>query len=215
MLNLDTVGRLGDRPLLILGTGTADEWPHIFRGAGYVTGVPVQPVADDIGSGDQTSFIEAGVPAVQLFAGIHEDIHRPGDMPDKIDREGLVRVARVLHETVQYLGGRQEPLAGTRAGGAGDTAAAPGEKRRVSFGTVPDFSWNGQGVRLEDVRPGTPAAQAGLRAGDIIVEVNEAAVTDMRSYSSALRQLSPGDEIRVRFSRDGSEQRVVTRVTER
>jgi aminopeptidase N len=215
MLNLDTVGRLGERPLLILGTGTADAWPHIFRGAGYVTGVPVQAVADDIGSGDQTSFIEAGVPAVQLFAGVHEDIHRPGDTPDKIDSEGLVRVARVLHETVQYLGGRREPLASTRTGSASDTAATTGEKRRVSFGTVPDFSWDGQGVRLEDVRPGTPAAQAGLRAGDIIVEVNEAAVTDMRSYSNALRQLSPGDEIRVRFSRDSSEQRIVTRVTER
>jgi S1-C subfamily serine protease len=85
----------------------------------------------------------------------------------------------------------------------------------VSFGTVPDFSWDGQGVRLEDVRPGTPAAQAGLRAGDIIVAVNEAAVTDMRSYSNALRQFSPGDEIRVHFSRDGSEQRIVTRVIER
>jgi aminopeptidase N len=215
MLNLDTVGRLGERPLLILGTGTADEWPHIFRGAGYVTGIPVQAVADDIGSGDQTSFIEAGVPAVQFFAGIHEDIHRPGDTADKIDTEGLVRVARVLHEAVQYLGGRQEPLAGTRTGSAGDTAATPREKRRVSFGTVPDFSWDGQGVRLEDVRPGTPAAKAGLRPGDIIVEVNEAAVTDMRNYSNALRQLAPGDEIRVSFNRDGTVQRIVTRVIER
>ena len=215
MLNLDTVGRLGDRPLVLFGTGSANEWVHIFRGAGYVTGVPVRAVADDFGSSDQSSFIEAGVPAVQFFGGVHEDIHRPGDTPDRIDHGGLVKVANVLYETTQYLAQRPGALESTLAGSEKRPTARTKQTRRVSLGTVPDFTWSGEGVRLEDVRTGTPANRAGLQKGDIILRINEAQVDDMRRYAESLRRLSPGDEIRIDFSRNGKQHRVVTRVTER
>ena len=114
MVNLDSVGRLGERPLLMLGAGTAEEWVHILRGAGYVTGVQVKPVDDDIGSSDQTSFIEAGVPAVQLFAGAHPDFHRPGDTVDRIDAGGLLKTAQVLKEITTYLAGRPDAIPSRR-----------------------------------------------------------------------------------------------------
>jgi predicted metalloprotease with PDZ domain len=215
MLNLDTVGRLGEKPLVLFGTGSADEWPHIFRGAGYVTGVAVQPVQDDFGSSDQTSFIEAGIPAVQLFGGTHADIHRPGDTLDKLDSGGLLKVAEVLYAATDYLGRRPGPLTVTLPAAQKTPAAAASGARKVSFGTVPDFTWSGGGVRLEDVRAATPAASAGLRAGDIISAVNDRPVTNMRDYAQALRVLQPGDEIRVRFRRGTHEQVVTTRVTER
>jgi aminopeptidase N len=215
MLNLDTVGRLGERPLTVFGTGTADEWVHIFRGAGYVTGVPLTAVADDFGSGDQTTFIEAGIPAVQFFSGSHEDFHRPGDTPEKLDYDGLARVAEVLNETVRYLGERPQPLNSRLGGPRSHAPPARSSSRRVSFGSVPDFTYGGNGVRLDDVRANTPAERAGLRKGDIIIAVNETAVSDMRSYSEALKALDPGDEIRVRFLRDGVEMTLQTQVTER
>ena len=215
MLNLDTVGRLGDRPLTLFGTGTADEWVHIFRGASYVTGVPVKTVADDFGSSDQTAFIEAGIPAVQFFSGSHEDFHRPGDTPEKLDHDGLTRVARVLNETVRYLGERPGPLHSTLGGAQNSVPATRTASRHVSFGTVPDFTYSGAGVRLDDVRADTPAQRAGLRTGDIIIAVNEAPVDGMRTYSEALKQLEPGDEIRVNFLRDGVEKTLSTHVTER
>ena len=215
MLNLDTVGRLGDNPVTVFGAGSAEEWVHIFRGASHVTGVDVKPVGDDFGSSDQSSFIAAGVPAVQLFGSLHADIHRPGDTLDKIDVSGLVKVTQLLDEAVLYLAGRPQPLSSKLAGEprAGQ-AAVPG-KRRVSLGTVPDFAFSGPGVRLEDVRAGSPAAQAGLQAGDVIIAVNQGAVDDMRDYAAALKRLQPGDEIRVRFRRAGAEQTVTTRVVER
>jgi aminopeptidase N len=215
MLNLDTVGRLGDRPLVLFGTGSATEWVHIFRGAGYVTGVPVRAVADDFGSSDQTSFLEAGVPAVQFFGGVHEDIHRPGDTPDRIDPDGLVKVARVLYEATEYLAQRPGTLDSTLAGSDKPVSASMPQTRRVSLGTVPDFTWSGDGVRLDDVRDGTPAARAGLQKGDIILGINEVPVESMRQYAESLRQLSPGDEIRIDFRRDGKQQRVITHVTAR
>jgi hypothetical protein len=215
MLNLDTVGRLDKRPLALFGTGTADEWVHIFRGAGYVTGVNVKTVNDDFGSSDQTAFIEAGVPAVQFFAGQHEDFHRPGDTPDKIDYPGLVKVAKVLNETVRYLSERSEALQSTLSETPSTARIGPTVTRRVSFGTVPDFTYNGEGVRLDDVRTGTPAERAGLRTGDIIIAVNAEPVNGMRAYSGALKKLAPGDEIRVRYLRNGIERTLTARVTER
>jgi aminopeptidase N len=102
MLNLDTVGRLGQNKLMILGTASAHEWPHIFQGASYVTGVPVEPIADDWGASDQKSFLDAGVPAVQLFSGAHRDYHRPTDTVDKIDPQGLVKIAAVAREAIVW-----------------------------------------------------------------------------------------------------------------
>ncbi|MEN8206799.1 MAG: M20/M25/M40 family metallo-hydrolase [Pseudomonadota bacterium] len=215
MLNLDTIGRLGEQPLILFGTGTADEWVHIFHGAGYVTGIPVKTVADDFGSSDQTAFIEAGIPAVQFFSGSHEDFHQPGDTAEKLDYDGLTRVARVLNETVRYLGERPEPLHSTLGGAQSRVPVTRSGSRRVSFGTVPDFTYSGTGVRLDDVRAGTPAERAGLRKGDIILVVNETPVDDLRAYSEALKQLGPGDEIRVSFLRDGVEKTLNTQVTER
>ena len=215
MLNLDTVGRLGSKPLVLFGTGTADEWVHIFRGVSYVTGVPVKTVNEDFGSSDQTSFIEAGIPAVQFFGGTHADIHRPGDTLDKLDMDGLLKVARAVYETTGYLAERPGSLSSKLDGNKYNSKPPEPGSRRVSFGTVPDFTYEGDGVRLDDVRTGTPAARIGLRKGDIITTVNETPVANLRQYSEALKRLSPDDEIRVRYQRGGIESTATTHVTER
>ena len=214
MVNLDTVGRLGERPLLALGAGTAEEWVHILQGAGYVTGVQVKPVADDIGSSDQTSFIEAGVPAVQLFA--HADFHRPGDTPEKIDPAGLVKTAQVLKEVAIYLAGRPDALNSSMGKSQGTLATPiPQGKRRVSLGIVPDYGASGDGVQIAGVRPGTPAARAGLRAGDVIGALNGTPVHNLRDYTQVLQELAPGDSVSILYLRDASAHRASTRVIER
>jgi hypothetical protein len=216
MINIDTVGRLGERPLLALGAGSAEEWVHILRGAGYVTGALVKSVADDIGSSDQTSFIEAGVPAVQLFSGAHADFHRPGDTADKIDAAGLVKTAQVLKEMTTYLAERPEALS-SNTGKSQQILATPSVqgKRRVSLGIVPDYAASADGVRVAEVRAGTPVAQAGLRAGDIIRALNGATVHDLRDYTRALLELAPGDAARILYTRNAVEHRVTVRVIAR
>ncbi len=216
MINLDTVGRLGERPLLALGAGSAEEWVHILRGAGYVTGALVKPVADDIGSSDQTSFIEAGVPAVQLFSGAHADFHRPGDTADKIDAAGLLTTAQVLKEMATYLAERPEALSSSTGKSQQILATPPVQgKRRVSLGIVPDYAVSGDGVRVAEVRADTPAAQAGLRAGDSITMLNGSAVHDMRDYTRALQELAPGDAVEIVFTRNATGHRTTARVIER
>lgn len=217
MVNLDTVGRLGSGKLLVLGAGTAREWVHIFNGAGFVTGVPLKVVARDPGGSDQVSFHEAGVAAVQLFTGPHPDYHRPTDTPDRVDGEGLVRVAAVVQEVLEYLAGRPDPLTSTLPGRPGEeraTGDAEG-RRKVYLGTVPDFAHEGAGVRLADVAPGSPVDRAGLRPGDVIVELGKTPVESLSDYSRALKALSPGDEVRVRYLRHGEQREAAARVEER
>lgn len=216
MLNLDTVGRLGSNPITIFGTGTAREFVHIFRGVGFVTGIPINSVPDDIGSSDQTAFMKAGIPAIQFFASAHEDYHAPGDTVDKIDAAGLVKVATVLKETTEYLANRPEPLtATTQSNQTSPQSQVTPEKRKVSLGTVPDFSYQGQGVRVENVIPGSPAEQIALQHGDILTELANQPINDLATYSTILKTLKPGQQTTLQFMRDGKKNTIQIILTER
>ena len=211
VINLDTVGRLFDRPLSVLGTGTATEWPHIFRGAGFVTGVESRNIPDALESSDHVPFVERGIPAVQIFTGAHADYHRPGDTAEKIDAAGLVKVATFVREGIAYLAERPDPLTVTITTPGPGTASRPsaggGEAtpRRASLGTVPDFAFQGPGVRAEGIVEGSPAAKAGIAAGDVIIRINEQPVANLQEYSNLLRTLKPGQTVSVVLRRGEKE----------
>jgi hypothetical protein len=232
VVNLDTVGRLGTGRISVLGAGSATEWPHIFRGAGFVTGIESTVVSGNAEASDQRTFLERGIPAVQIFTGPHADYHKPGDTADKVDVAGLVKVATLAREAAVYLAGRAEPLtvtladaprtagagsppAGASPGAAAGAAAGAAPARRVSFGTVPDFTYEGQGLRLTGVTPGSPAAAAGLQAGDIITRVADRPIGSLRDFSDALKTLAPGQSVPVVFTRDGQERTVTITLAER
>jgi hypothetical protein len=225
VINLDTVGRLGREKLSVLGTGTASEWQHIFRGAGFVTGVESRNVPESVESSDQVAFIEKGVPAVQIFSGAHTDYHRPTDTADKIDVAGLVKVATFVKEGIVYLAERPEPLTNTIKPGppAARPAAPPGGApagaaegtRRVSFGTVPDFAFQGPGVKVTGLVPGSPAEAAGIREGDVVLNIDGRAVANLQGFSDILRSLAPGQTVAVVLDRSGSQMTVKITLAER
>ncbi|MCO6440263.1 MAG: M20/M25/M40 family metallo-hydrolase [Nitrococcus mobilis] len=216
MINLDTVGRLGAGELLVLATDSAREWPLVFREAGFVSGIPIKTVARDIGSSDQTPFLKAGIPAVQLFTGAHGDYHRPTDTVAKIDSAGLSGIATVLKAAVEYLAARTEPLHSDRLSATAQAASAgPGRHRRVRLGSVPDFAWTGRGVRLSGVTAGTPAEAAGLRAGDVIIRLDGVTIDTLADFAKALRRLAPGRSLVIELLRDGRPRTVTARVVAR
>jgi hypothetical protein len=209
VVNLDTVGRLFDQKVSILGTGTADEWQHIFRGSSFVTGVESRNVPDSAEGSDQMSFIERGIPGVQIFTQAHLDYHRPTDTAEKIDVAGLVKVATLVKEAVAYLAGREDPLSVTIEGTATETAAKPASAapsgRKVRFGTIPDFAFQGPGAKIDSVTPGSPAEKAGLRQGDILIQIGEQKIASLREFSAALKTLEPDQTVRATVLRDGEE----------
>ncbi len=60
-----------------------------------------------------------------------------------------------------------------------------------------------QGVLLKSVYPGGPAAQAGLKTGDVVLSVDGAEVDDMQSLNYRIATRKPGDVVRLKVSSDG------------
>jgi len=218
MINIDTIGQLGQDALTIFGAHSASEWVHIFRGVGYVTGVPIKQSTLDTGNGDEKSFLDAGVPSVHFFSGARDNYHRPTDTVDRIDTAGLVKTAAVLKEVVEYLAGRPEPLTSTLTDIKDTTAlqkGKPHKKRKVVLGTIPDFGYTGKGVRLSGVTPDTPAGKAGLQEGDIIARIEDTVIEDLQAFSDVLKTLQAGSEITIVFMRDNVEHSVTAKVIAR
>jgi aminopeptidase N len=200
------VGRLGDKKLMVLSSNSAREWRFIFMGASYVTGVESEMVTQDLDASDQRSFIEVGVPGVQFFAGAHEDYHKPSDVASKIDAVGLVKVATLVREGVLYLADREGAM--TFQGQQAPTETkkpAPTGDRRVTTGSMPDFAYSGEGVRIADLSPDSPAAKGGLQKGDVIVKIGNVKVANLADYSNALKTYQPGDVVDFGYIRDGKE----------
>jgi hypothetical protein len=218
MINLDTVGRLFDGSLTVFGTSTAQELSPVVTGINYAFRFDLLMPENDPGGSDQMSFVRRGVPAVQLFTGPHEDYHRPSDTADKLDYEGIGKIAGFTAELVLYLTEREEPMTylPPGAGTSAEPRAPSGSTgRRVSFGSIPDFNHEGAGVLLSGVIPGSAAEKAGLKAGDLLVEFAGVEIENLGSFSDVLKGLSPGDEADVAFMRGGERMTATVTVTER
>jgi hypothetical protein len=216
VLNMDTVGRLGNKKLLVLNSNTAREWKFIFMGASYVTGVESEMVTQDLDASDQVSFINEGIPGVQFFSGAHRDYHRPTDTIDNIDASGLVKVASFVREGLLYLAEREEPLNFTGISKKEKPKTmgrptAPQGGRKVSTGTMPDFAFSGEGVRIASLSANSPAEKAGLKKGDIIIQLGEYKVKNLREYSNALKAYKPGDTVDLMYLRSGEQ--IYTKIT--
>ncbi len=203
----------------MLNADSAREWRFIFMGVGYTTGAPIKVVPEPLDSSDQMSCIELGIPAVQLFTGPTPDYHRPSDTADTIDADGMAVVTEAAHEAVVYLAERLEPMTVTIAGEAAPAthpAGAPSAStRRASLGTMPDFGFEGPGVRVQQVMPSSAAEAAGLLAGDVLIAFDGEEVTDLRGYSTLLKAKSPGDQVAVTVLRDGEQMTMTATLGER
>ena len=200
MINLDSTGRLEGRRLQVFGTESAYEWPFMAQGIGFTIGVQSEFPAAAIASSDHASFLQAGIPAIHLFAGTHPDFHRATDTSDKLDAAGMSDIALWLEEALVYLGDRAEPLRVTLENAPATPAPADGP-RSAALGVVPDFGWTGEGVRVDGITPDSAAAAAGLQAGDILLRFNGETVDDLQAYSDLLREVDPGFTVRLEIRR--------------
>ncbi len=205
-VNLDTVGRAGTK-IMVFGGSSATEWPELLAAAEAVTGVETELVTQEITASDHTAFLEAGIPAVHLFGSATGDYHRPSDTADKIDSAGLLRVAALTRQVILDLASRPEPLDSKIEAAAKATKPQPPTGKRkgrtVSTGTMPDFAYAGEGVRVKQLGEGSPGALAGLRPGDVITGLGGVPVKALRAYTIGLIKYEPGDRVKVAIDRDG------------
>ncbi len=210
MINLDMVGRLRQKRLIVYGSQTAKEFPALLDSLNWHAGLDLHAQGDGYGPSDQSSFYAAGRPVLHFFTDLHEDYHRTTDDWEKINVEGFGQVASFVTGVVTALANRPGPLtpvaAATRPPASGD---APGPEHASQgygayLGTVPDMTDSPGGVRLLGVRAGSPAEKAGLRGDDIITRIGDMNVPDLQAMTDALRSHQPGDtvEITVKRGRD-------------
>ncbi len=194
-LNFDTVGRLYNNKLMILNWKSAREWKFIFMGTDYVTGIPTDLIKEQLDASDQGSFLAMGIPAIQFFSGPNKDYHKPTDTADKIDKAGLVKVATVGKEVLDYLANREEPLSVSIKKSISKKSERTKTARKVMTGIVPDFTFNGTGVRVSDMLDNSPASKSGVKVNDIIIRVDDTAVNNLMDYSNILKKYNPNDKI--------------------
>jgi hypothetical protein len=224
MINMDTVGRMENNRLIILNASSAAELAPALRGVDLAFGLDLAiPEKGPFGS-DQLSFIEKGIPAVQLFTGANADYHRPTDTPEKLDYAGIVTIASYTAELARFLADRDAPLtfvSPAKEIEATEAARAAGgptpSGRRASLGTIPDFSGADAepGVPISGVLPGSPADKAGLKGGDRLTAMDGERLSGIEDFTAALKAHAPGDTVRVTFVRAGKEETVVAVLGER
>ena len=198
MINLDMVGRLRNKRLIVYGTGTAKEFPALIDSLNWHSGFDLKAQGDGYGPSDQSSFYAAGKPVLHIFTDLHEDYHRTTDDWEKINREGFEQVADFTLGVVKALSNRPGRLTVVDASPPQHTASstAPVSPGYGAYlGTIPDMTDNPGGVRLVGVRAGSPAEKAGLRGDDVITRIGAMDVTDLQAMTDALRSHKPGDTV--------------------
>ena len=211
MLNLDMVGRPRGR-IMISGLETAPAIDEELKpAAAAIEGLEIRRFQEGagVGSSDDTSFLLKKVPAVAFFSGFHGDYHRPTDDWPHIDDAGAARVASLAYELAARLSARRErPQYVARAAPAGHGTTSGSETGSIGgygpyFGSVPDFGDSDAGVKFAEVRENSPAAKAGLKAGDLMVSFDGKPMRTLYDFTYALREKKPGDEVEVKVVRGG------------
>jgi hypothetical protein len=201
-LNFDMVGRMHDNKLTIQAVGTSPAWSKLIEQANVAAGFDLQIQQDPYQPTDVATFNQASVPCLSFFTGTHTDYHRPSDTPQKIDYEDLDRVVDFGAAIVRKLEALERPPQFTKV--AQPTESGAGRAGvRVFTGTIPDYSTDVKGLLLSGVIGGGPAEQAGLRKGDVIVEIAGQSITNIYDYTYALEVLKIGQPTKVVFMRDG------------
>jgi peptidase M28-like protein/PDZ domain-containing protein len=206
MINLDMVGRLRQKRLIVYGVQTAKEFPALLDSLNWHAGLDLHAQGDGYGPSDQSSFYAAGRPVLHLFTDLHEDYHRTTDDWQKINVEGFDQVTDFTVGLVTALANRPTPLTPVAVPRPTPTAGAAQTPGYGAYlGTVPDMTDSPGGVRLLGVRAGSPAEKAGLRGDDIITRIGDMAVPDLEAMTQALRSHKAGDTVEIVVRRGGQE----------
>ena len=202
MVNLDMVGRLRNGRLIVYGARSAKEFPALLDSLNWYAGFDLKAQGDGYGPSDHSSFYAAKRPVLHLFTDLHEDYHRTTDDWQKVNYDGLKRVADFSLGLVTALANRTRPLTflDPPAPVHSQTTTAPlsGTAGYGAYlGTVPDMTGAPGGVRLVGVRAGSPAEKAGLRGDDIITRIGARETPDLQAMTDALRSHQPGETVEI------------------
>ena len=196
MINMDMVGRLkADSTLAVYGTGTSPMFKQVIQA--HNDHFRIVENESGVGPSDHTSFYLADIPVLHFFTGQHEDYHKPSDDSDKLNYQGMKLISDYIFEIMSDLDDN-----GTLAFRTTKNESEETPRFKVGLGVVPDYLYDGEGMRIDGTREDTPAFNAGLQKGDIVVKLGDSTITDMMSYMRALSVFDKGDKSTVVVKRN-------------
>ncbi|MEO1980253.1 MAG: M20/M25/M40 family metallo-hydrolase, partial [Fuerstiella sp.] len=205
-LNMDMVGRMQEK-LVLQGIGSSNSWQQIIERANVPLGLPITLQNDSYIPTDASVFFMHGVPILSAFTGNHGEYHTPRDTPEKINYEGLSRVAHFMNLVCRELISRRSMPAYVM-----QTKPADGQRRanlRAYLGTIPDYAESDvKGVLLSGVAKGGPCDKAGVKGGDIIVKLAGKSIENIYDYTYAIEALKIGQEVKIVVQRAGKDVRL-------
>jgi hypothetical protein len=198
MMNFDMVGRYDTSKtgLELIGAETSPYWDTIINSVSKKD-LKITVTKTGLEGSDQVSFYSKEIPILFFFTGLHPDYHRPTDRADKINYNAEAEIICYAEKIIEKTNSI-EKLPFEKAS---DASASKRTSPNVAFGAVADHSFEGPGVKIEDVIDGRPASKAGLRAGDIIIKIGDYDVTEITSYTKALNHNKKGDNVAVTIRR--------------
>jgi aminopeptidase YwaD len=199
MINMDMVGRLNDssKVLTIGGYGTSPWWGQLF--SSFKSDQYFTNKYDSSGTGpsDHTSFYRKDIPVLFFFTGLHPDYHKPSDDFDKINYTGTFRILKYVERIITETNGKGK-LAFTKTR---ESATSTSARFSVTMGIMPDYSYSGNGVRVDGVSDNRPAQQAGIKTGDVIIQLGTYPVSSVENYMQVLGKFKKGDKTNVTYKR--------------
>ncbi len=205
MLNFDMVGRL--RPdkdsqrgkLEIGGVGTAKEFNPLLDELNHKYGFSLAKTQSGFGPSDHESFNEKKIPVLFFFTGLHPEYHKPADTVATINFDGMRQIVGFGDELIQRLATMTRPVFVQTS-----RPASPGRVAVPRIGIMPgNYGDSDQGVLVSGVSDGGPAAKAGLKEGDVIVEIAGKPVKNMTAYMAIMGLQKKGTPVEMVVDRKG------------
>ena len=201
MINMDMVGRLNeDTTLAVYGLGTSPIFKQTINANN--TKFKIIQKESGVGPSDHTSFYLNDIPVLHFFTGQHEDYHKPSDDYDKINFKGMNMISSYIFDIISDLNDNGK-LSFTKT--INESEEVP--RFKVSLGVIPDYLFDGEGMRIDGVTENRPAQIAGLLKGDIVIKIGEYEVKNMMGYMKALSKFEKGNTTTVSVNREGDTMR--------
>jgi Tol biopolymer transport system component len=197
-LNMDMIGRLEDK-VIVQGVGSSSIWPREIERRNAPLGLPITIMNDANIPTDTTSFYGKGVPVLNAFTGAHEDYHSPRDTADKINYPGTVKIVKFMGLVARSLAMNESIPDYIEM----EIVVQRSVNMKAYLGTIPDYASEAKGLKISGVTKGAPAEVAGLKGGDLIVELGDRTIENIYDYTYAIEELKVNEEISIKVLRDG------------
>src|SRR5258706_863682 len=199
MINLDMIGRLDPvtKALAVSGTGTSAVWENELKKLSN-DNLKIKTDSAGVGPSDHTSFYLKNIPVLHFFTGSHSDYHKPSDDWEKINFAGEKTVLELIVKIVEDLDASPKlvflPTKNKSMGSA--------RSFKVTLGVMPSYTSNEEGLKVDGVSDGKPAQKAGILTGDLIIQIGEIQIKDIRAYMDALSKFEKGQTVPVKVKRN-------------